>query len=284
MIERNDLIRKIHETTSIPVVSVHALKLLRDPDASMNKIVQCFQYDPSMTANIIKIANSSLFSAVIQVKTLREAIVRIGFQKTLQLLIGISMESPLKNPVRGYDLQAGQLWRSAISGAVFAEVIIKELKLNLPELMFTCCMLRDIGKILLGSFIEINVAEIINESRATGVSFEAAERKILGFDHGEAGAILMESWNMPIEFVEVARWHHRPNEFKGDAGIAALIDVAHIADIFSVIAGDNDGNDGLNYRIDEQVAKSFGLNFGLADKIIYEHELKIMELTSAGII
>ena len=110
---RENLLAAIKGTTSIPLVSVQALKTLRDPEASMQRIVECFKYDPGLTANIIRLANSSLYAMPIPVKTLSEAVVRVGLRQTLQYLIGISFAPILKAPVKGYSLDAGRLWDSA---------------------------------------------------------------------------------------------------------------------------------------------------------------------------
>eukprot|EP00831_Metopus_contortus_P000287 TRINITY_DN10106_c0_g1_i4.p3 TRINITY_DN10106_c0_g1~~TRINITY_DN10106_c0_g1_i4.p3 ORF type:complete len:285 (-),score=61.05 TRINITY_DN10106_c0_g1_i4:30-884(-) len=284
MISREQLIEKVRNTSSIPAASAQALKLLNDPDAEVGQVTKCFQYDPGMTANIIKLANSSLFPAVVMVKSLPEAIIRIGFRKSLQLLIGMSFSRELGKPVSGYDLDAGRLLESAVSGAVFAEVIARNLGIGQTELLFTSCMLRDVGKMVLGSMVEVDVDKILAEVSARGVAFEEAERDILGIDHSEAGALLMESWNMPEEFIATVKYHHHPTEYQGAEAVARMIKIVHIADILSVITGDNYGVDGLDYRLDNSVAEELGINCELSDKIIYEQKIKFDELKKSGII
>jgi len=284
MIAREEILQRIRDMNDLPAVSVQALKLLREPEASVGQVTQCLQYDPGLTANLIKLANSSLFPSVHAVKTLNDAIVRIGFRQTLELLMSMAMAPVLKNPLRGYDMQPDRLWMTAISGAVFGEVMMRELHLRLPDWLFTCCILRDVGKLALAGMMEINGQEIGQIAATEKISFVEAERRILGIDHSEAGAVLMENWKLSDELVAAARYHHRPREYAGPTTIGTIVRVVHLADIFSAIAGDNDGRDGLNYPVDELTATEFGLNYARADKIIYEHELKIRELQATGII
>ncbi len=284
MISREELIEKVKGTAAVPAISMQALRLLNDPNASVDEATKCFQYDPGMTANIIKLANSSMFPARVQVTTLRDAIIRIGFKQSLEMLVGMAFSSRLSKPVSGYDLDSGGLLNSAVSGAVYAQVIARVLKLPHSDLMFTGCMLRDIGKILLGSIMEVDVEKIIAEVQEHEIAFEEAERKILGVDHSEVGAILMESWNMPDEFIAIVRYHHRPGEYDGPEEIARIVKIAHIADILSAMTGDNYGVDGLSYRLDKNVAEEFGLDEELVEKIIFEQEMEFEELKASGIV
>ena len=280
-IAKEELEQRIRATASIPMVSVQALRLLNDTNASIQEVAQCFRYDPGITANIIKIANSSLFPSVVKAGTLQEAIVRMGFRQTLQLLLGMSLAPVLRAPVSGYGLESGQLWDAAISGAIFAEIISRKFKLKTSDLLFTCCMLRDVGKIILGSFLaqERQLAEGLE-----GQPFDMLEQEVFGIDHAEAGAILMESWHMPGEFAAAARWHHRPAMYSGPQSIAMIVKIVHVADILSYMAGDNDGVDGMNYRLDGETAAALGISCELADIIIYEHKLKYEELKTAGVL
>ena len=106
---------------------------------------------------------------------------------------------------------------------------------------------RRIGKVVLGTFIEIDARSISRSVSARNISFDEAEREILGIDHAEAGAVLLESWGLPADVVEIVRYHHRPDEFDGDR---LGVDLVHIADILSMESGIGAGEmDGLCYRI-----------------------------------
>ncbi len=283
MTVNQELISKIKNFDSVPVISLQALRLLRDENASVPQVTQCFEYCPGITANIIKLANSSLYSGNFTVKTLQEAIVRIGFKRTLEFLISMTLAPTLNKPVKGYDMAPGQMWQSSVSGAIFAEIINRETGYQKSDMLFTCCMLRDIGKLLLENLLEESAKKIIAEAVDNAMPFNLAEKKFLGLDHGEAGAILMEHWNMPEELIMTAKYHHCPSDFSGDEKIAEIIAIVHLADIFSAITRGS-GIDGLNYNLDNNVAEAFEIDSDMADRIIYQHELELDELKETGII
>jgi HD-like signal output (HDOD) protein len=51
---------------------------------------------------------------------------------------------------------------------------------------------------------------------------------VLGTDHAQIGAKIMEAWAFPIDVVRAVRWHHDPEAADGSQ---ILIDIVHLADL-----------------------------------------------------
>ncbi len=147
-------------------------------------------------------------------------------------------------PVKGYDLPPGQLLDRLVAVGVGAEELGRVLALNPPHYTFTAGLLHGIGKIVLGTFIEIDAEPILKLAFEEQVPFDEAERRILGIDHAEVGAALLEYWNIPEEIVQVVRWYNRPDQFPGDP---LVVDLVHYANILSIECGLGTGIDGLHY-------------------------------------
>ena len=75
---------------------------------------------------------------------------------------------------------------------------------------------------------------------------------VLGVDHAEVGAHLLEHWNLPGEVVRATRWHHEPERATTSCG---LVDVVHVADVICMNCGWGLGRDGLQYRLDEDARR-----------------------------
>ena len=69
-------------------------------------------------------------------------------------------------------------------------------------------MIHDIGKMVLNQYALPEVYRATNLSQKEQIPIYLAERRILGFDHAEAGAGLAERWNFPPVLVESIRLHH----------------------------------------------------------------------------
>lgn len=263
---RDEIVKRMDSIEAVPVAAAKAMRLLQDQTKSLQEAIKTIEYDPALTANILKLVNSSAFAAGRKISSLHEATVRLGAKNILQMLIGSSMSGIMARSVKGYDLPPGELWRSAVSGAIYTELIGEELKLAMPPHAFTAALLREVGKLVLGSFVDINAEKIVNYASDRGVSFPEAEREILGIDHAEVGALLLAKWNMPHELHNPVRWHHDPESCpEEDLRVAEIV---HMADALTMMEGIGTGGDGLNYRISSVVSEKFGLNMELIETLV----------------
>jgi hypothetical protein len=103
------------------------------------------------------------------------------------------------------------------------------------EHLFTAALTHDIGKVVLGSFPEIDAYGIIALALRDRISFEEAERTILGIDHAEVGAFLAEHWGLPGSIVDAVRLHHQP-ELSLEHPL--IVNLVHVADVVCLIVYD----------------------------------------------
>lgn len=242
---REQILLRIPEIPALPAAASHALRLVQDPDVGVGAVMEVIEYDPVLTAEVLRLANTAYFAGPRSVSTLRDAGVLFGTQRILQLVMATSVFPIARHPLQGYDLPAGQLIRHSMAVAIGAEQIATQCGRPVPGHAFTAGLLSDIGKLVLGSFLEVDAGPIVALAHEEGLSFEIAERRVLGIDHAEVGALVLETWNMPENIVDVVRWHHDPDRSAGDHFVADLV---HAASHLSTAFGLGGGVDGLSYR------------------------------------
>lgn len=240
---------------SMPAAALKLLALLKDDDASSAQIEQVLRYEPGLTANILKLTNSAYFGLPTQVGSIRQAILLLGWKKLIQIVLTSCVSAIIDKPVQGYDLPAGDLWRHSIAVSVATETLIKLLKLSVPDDVFTAALLHDVGKMVLGRYVETEIIHM-DEEAMRGLSFEQVERSMFGIDHAEIGAKILRRWSFPTTMINIVRWHHEPdNAPKPDVAI----DVVHTADVLCLMAGIGMGREGLQYQPSEMASKRLGL-------------------------
>lgn len=245
---REQVLQRIPEISALPVAAARVLKLVQDPDTGIGTIMEAIEYDPVLTTEVLRLANTAYFAGPRSIGTLRDAGVLFGTQRILQLVLATAVFPIARYPLKGYDLPAGQLIRHSMAVAIGAEQMADLCGQPAPSHTFTAGLLSDIGKIVLGSFLEVDAGPIVQLASSEGLSFEIAERRVLGIDHAEVGALLLEAWNVPENIIDVVRWHHDPDHSAGDH---YAVDLVHIATHLSVGFGLGGGIDGLNYRPSE---------------------------------
>jgi len=223
---REVIISAVKAFPAMSATSTHVLKLLNDPNSNLAKIEEKVKYDAGMTANILRMANSAYFGFPGTISSVSQAIATLGWKRMYQLVVASAVNALMEQPVPGYDLPRGELWRQAIAGSVAAQTILKHTKTRGADEVFTGALLRDIGKLIIGDYVD-SYYEQIEVALAKGISFDKAEREVLGTDHGEVGAWILEHWAIPALLVDAVRWHSAPDEAET---ANPVIDIVHLAD------------------------------------------------------
>src|SRR4030042_295484 len=107
----DEILQSATELPPFPAVIQRALQLIEDPRSSARDVVDVIQYDQSITAEVLKLCNSAYFGLSRTVHSLREALVMIGFNQLLEIVLSRESAPLLYEPCKGYDLEQGELWR-----------------------------------------------------------------------------------------------------------------------------------------------------------------------------
>ena len=86
----------------------------------------------------------------------------------------------------------------------------KAKKEDESDYLFVVGLLHDIGKIILNHFFSElfqQALEVVNSQEDTGLYM--AERRVIGLDHGEVGAMLLTRWRLPTAIINPIDVHHR---------------------------------------------------------------------------
>ena len=263
MTVRNNILAKVRTVPSMPSVVVKLKQYLSDPDVSFDELAKVIEFDPGLTANLLQLANSAYFGWSGKIKTVKEAITRLGTNRIFQMVLCMSVAPLVRKPVKGYDMESDDLWKHSIATAICAEQLAVSLGLSNSEEAFTAGLLHDMGKILLGTFVEVDDEPIKNLVATEGLSFNEAERQVLGIDHAEAAAELLKYWNLPENVVAAARWHHNPEE--ADGKHRDIVDLVHVADILCIRMGWGIGTDGPLYCLNSEAEERLGVDAEVED-------------------
>lgn len=261
----------------MPGAAVKLLVLMDDPDISVSQIEAILGQDPGLTANILKLANSAYFGMPSKVGSIKQAVVLLGLKRLMQIVIASCVSAIIDKPVAGYDLPPGELWHHSIGVSVAAEGLMKELNIEAAEEIFTAALLHDVGKLVMGEFIENDIKKI-EAALSQGISFETAENMVLGTNHADIGAEILTQWSLPSVIVNAVRWHHSP---ESAGGAEMMLDIIHVANVLCLMIGVGVGRDGLQYSPSEAVVERLGLEPYHLEKVASQVLQWVNELSDA---
>jgi len=268
--------KKIETFAAMPVLCQFLVEHLNDPSVDLQYLADQLRYDPGMTTNVLRVANSAAYGGRGQVDSVQCAIARLGMKQLFQMLVAVGISKTLKKRMVGYQLEPEELLQHSVYVAVASEELAQTLGLRASEMLFTAGLLHDVGKILLDEYVCQEWAPLSAKFRTTSGGFDSVEREALGLCHAEAGAALLRKWKFPEELVVAVRCHHQPWEAGGWTPMANIV---HIADILSYSEGIGTGVDGMRYKISRDAMSSLGLRSKTIEAVASHSLEKVRELS-----
>jgi len=258
-----DILASVSSFPSMPGAAARLLTMLEDPEVTAAEIEDVLRFDPGLTAGVLRLANSSYFGFAHRIGSLRQAIVTLGSKQLVQMVMATCMSTVMNRDVQGYDMGAGDLWRHSIAVAVAAEGLVRSLGLAPEEEIFTAALLHDVGKLVLGAYVKETQGDMMRGADDEE-EFQEAEQRILGADHAEIGARILETWSFPERIITAVRFHHRPDAAEP---ADAMIDLVHVGNMLCRMIGVGIGRDGLQYAPAPGATQRLGLKTTHLEKV-----------------
>lgn len=218
----------------IPDVASKVLSIAEDKiDISFKELENIIKVDPSLTAKILKIANSALYARQREISSLQMAITLLGFKniKSLVLLVTASGSFQQHRSTEFYQI----FWKHAIITAFLGRHLsLRSGRKESADEAFLGGLMHDIGQAAFFNADQTGYSELVQKAMNEPVQIEALEEEAYGVDHRQVGASVLENWNFPARYVDIAREHTSLNitsEHK------ALIIILSLADLLTEILG-----------------------------------------------
>ncbi len=249
----NSIIMTTRDLPAMPQVASKVLELSADPNTSAQQLQQIISDDQAMTARILKIANSAMYSCSRKVKTLTEAIVMLGFDSIRSLVVTSAARNLYNTRNASTGLKERLLWEHSIGVAFACRLLVLERVPALAEEAFLAGLMHDIGKLVLNLRVPEQFDQIVQLVYNDNLPFNSTEKEILGYDHAEVGAKLINKWNLSPMLEDTILHHHNPAAMTIDNPLLLYLDlgnkVCHKLGIGFVDEPDLDINNCLSNQI-----------------------------------
>jgi HD-like signal output (HDOD) protein len=109
-----------------------------------------------------------------------------------------------------------------------------------------------------------------------GISFEVAEFVVLGTNHAQIGARILQNWSLPRELVNAVGWHHDPDQCEHHC---LLSDVVHVANVLGWMIGHDKGHNGQPVEPAFEVIERLGIRVGHMEKLAEKTRQEVTRLS-----
>ena len=186
-------------------VALKLQKMLSDYDFTVEEVAHVANEDMSLASQMLKIANSPMYMGRSKVATIKEAVIRLGAQQVVNLVIAASQASVHTSSNPALDNYMKQLWLHSHGSALAAKWLAHSCGMRgVADETYLAALLHDVGKLYLLKSIE----RLVGAGVISSMFDEDLILEIFDAMHVEQGYRLMQHWNFPSMYSDVIRDHH----------------------------------------------------------------------------
>jgi putative nucleotidyltransferase with HDIG domain len=249
---------------------------LASPQCNLNSIGDAIQKDPDLTARLLRLANSPFFGFANRLSTVTEAVSLLGIQQIQDMIVASSVLDQFKG-VPDTLVNKDSFWRHSLAVGIAARLLAMERRLPKPDKFFVAGLLHDVGRLVLLSQAAEWAQKVFELYQAEKILLRDAEKKVLGYDHQQIAAELLQSWSYPTALVQAVEFHHAPNQSVAKLDAA----VVHIADHLVNAMGIGSSGEQFIAPLDEKAWTLLGLNTDTLARIIEAVDEQILAVEEA---
>ncbi len=202
------IVGRIQKLPTINTVAFEIIQMCSNPSTTVKQLKSIISTDQSLTAQILRIANSSYYNYPRTIHSIERAIIILGFRMVQDIAISIAVFSFYRGIRSANGFNVKELWRHVLSTAIIAKMLGFEYDPELQSMLYVGGLLHDIGKLVENIALQEDFAFIFEKSRQEGVRLDIIEDRFFNFTHSEIGGKLLDKWNLPPQIVDMVRFHH----------------------------------------------------------------------------
>ncbi len=216
ILDKDKLIKKAGDLKVLPAVARKMLEIIGKDNSSIDDLGEIIEKDQTITARVLKIANSSFYGLRHEVTSIERAIMTLGMRTIKSLVLSVSTRAIYKR----FGITEQKIWDHSIGSAISSKMIAADLGSELAENAFTGGLMHDLGKVVMNNETQDAFSEVMMKTYNEELDSITAEESVYGYNHAEIGARVAEKWGLSSILVEILDKHHlidcRLEDFKDE--------------------------------------------------------------------
>ena len=218
---------------TLPGIAIKILEAVQKERPDLQEIGEILATDPPLSAEMLRLVNSSLYGLPRKVTSVFHAVNMLGLNTVKNLALSFAL---VKQQHQSEDAAFNypQFWKNSLTAAISARLIAEKVMPSQAEDLFFIGLLHDMGLLTLARCMPDQYRLVMAEASQDMCTQHDAENQVLGFNHMQAGRYLLKSWGLPQQFYLPVSCHHDPGELKADdPTILEMSRVLHLATLYT---------------------------------------------------
>lgn len=183
-----------------------ALKIARDSTATVEDMARVVKQDQALAARVLQLANCSLHRRGSAVRTVEQAIVRMGVS-ALRETISSSNVLDQFSEADGV-MNVSLLWEHGYAVGMLAADLARATRSIPPDDAFMVGLLHDMGRAVMASELGQDYIDALLEARKHDLQPAVVEKQYFEINHADVADTLFANWEFDVAMISPIANHH----------------------------------------------------------------------------
>ena len=240
-------IRKSGNLPTLPGILFTLLEACDNDEVALPDIATIISKDPALSVKVLKLVNSAYYGFRHTFSSIEQTAIYLGANTIKNIAITTAIHQVFSEKkyqdLNGFKI--GAFWYHSLMCATLARRIALRTHICPPDEAYLSALLHDFGKILLLTTFRNGYRKILLDTGMTS-SMVASEEEILGINHCDVGAWLIQQWNLNPLIADAVAYHHEPlNQISQAFGQVKIVYFSNL-----LTKGNTDNPEILNAGVD----------------------------------
>ncbi|MGB3211004.1 MAG: HDOD domain-containing protein [Desulforhopalus sp.] len=214
MISKDKAYSLIQKSGNLPTLPSILLKLLAacdNDDTPLSEVATIISKDPVLSFKVLQLVNSAYYGFRYSFNGIEQAVVYLGANTIKNVAVTMSVHQVFERKrfknIKNFNNSV--FWYHSLMCATLAKRIAQKTNFTNIDEAYLSGLLHDIGRLILITTFPEEHETILTKTEDRKNTLWA-ESQLLGVTHCEAGAWLMEKWQLNPMMADAIRYHHEP--------------------------------------------------------------------------
>ena len=199
-------------------------KILDNEQSTVEDIAGMIAFDPTLAAQLLKLANSAMYKFPNRIETISKAIQIIGTKSLYDLAVSYGVAKTFA-AISPNVIDLDKFWEQSLSCALLAKHIAEKKRIREPEKVFVAGLLHNIGELAMVQTHPEMASQCAAITKST--TPRVMQQTLCGFTFAQLSSEIMKAWDLPSPLIELVKGiHHKL--FEAESDYARVLQLAYV--------------------------------------------------------
>lgn len=204
---------------SLPDICLRIREVMDAPDFNVEDVETLIGLDPSLSAKVLRLANSALFRFPSQVDSIKKAINVIGGEALYNLVVAETANSAFKH-FDTHTIKLDKHWYKSVYCGLVAKYLARIKGLRGAERFFVMGILQNLSELVVANYSPELYKQYLAD--ASSASLEQKQIRHFGFTFSHCSGTILKHWQLPLVLYYPLMHINDKSRIASDVDVAVL--------------------------------------------------------------